>query len=278
MTVLMRNRWSLAALLVVIPISAQAQQAATEWHPALKERWQNLDTWTVVTPEDLNMDPAMVLGLRATYHREENILRDPLVEEAGFQFERGWLKGEPIIIARFQTSGDRTGSESGPSGWTMLLDPTSMESLGMISSSSRWGSFATRRTEAGTIRWSLGVDSTEWTDGEVIAAHEPMIELAVWGHVLGGMRLEEGMKFRLQAFPSWIGPAFHVAGQTTFEDTQGQPYRVWAVETNMGKSGWLGITYVRDQAPYFIGFEMRHVETGKVNLRWRLKSFQRLGA
>ena len=272
-----KSRWSFAGLLVIIPMHAQAQQAATEWHPALKERWQDLDTWTLITSADLNIDPAMVVGLRATYRREESLLRDPLVEEAGFQFERGWLKGEPILIARFHTSGDRTRPESGPSGWTMLLNPTSMESLGSVSTSSRWGSFVTRRTETGTINWQLGPDDTEWSDGEAIETHEPMIDLSVWGHVLAGMRLEEGMKFRLQALRAWIGPAFHVAGRTTFEDTQGRSHRVWAVETNMGRNGWLGITYVRDQAPFFMGFEMRHVESGDVNIRWRLKSFQRLG-
>ena len=123
------------------------------------------------------------------------------------------------------------------------------------------------------------MDDTEWSDGEVIEDHEPMIDLSVWGIVLGGMRLEEGMKFRLRAFPSWIGPSFHVAGKTTFEDTHGKAHSVWAVETvtYKGPSGWLGITYVRDEAPYFIGFELRHVETGEVDIRWRLKNFERLG-
>ncbi len=104
-----------------------------------------------------------------------------------------------------------------------------------------------------------------------------MIELSVWGQVLSGLPLKEGMKFRLQSFPSWIGPAFHVAGRTVFEDTEGKPHEVWAVETNMGRSGWLGITYVTEEAPFFIGFEMRHVERGDVNIRWRLKGFQWVG-
>ena len=274
-----KHRWSFAALLLLVPASSPAQQQNTEWHPDLKELWHDADTWTTITPAELNFDPAMMVGLRATYRRGENLVRDPLIEEAGFQFERGWLKGKPIVIARFQTSGDRSRAESGPSGWTTLVDPTSMESLGSMSSSVRWGGFSTRKTETGTIRWRLGVDDTEWSDPEVVEEHEPMIDLSMWGHVLAGMRLEEGMKFRLQAFPSWIGPVFHVAGRTTFEDTQGRTYSVWAVETltYKGRSGWLGITYVRDEAPYFIGFELRHVETGDVEIRWRLKDFQRLG-
>ena len=105
-----------------------------------------------------------------------------------------------------------------------------------------------------------------------------MIELAVWGQALAGLPLEEGMKFRLQSFPNWIGPAFHVAGRTEFADTQGRMHDVWAVETNMGTTGWIGTTYVSTDAPIFIGFEMKHVETGEVNLRWRLKSYRWLGA
>ena len=266
-----RYRWLLVVLWILAPMNAWAQQSATE----RQELWQDSDTWTLIAPADLKPDPAMLVGLRAIYHREESLLSDPLVEEAGFQFDRGWLKGEPILIARFHTSGDRARPESGPSSWMILLDPTSMESLGLMSSNSRWGSLVTRKTETGTLKWRLGVDETDWADGGSIEAHEPMIALSVWGHVLGTMRLQDGMKFRLQAFRSWIGPAFRVAGRTEFEDTQGRPHGVWAVETNMG-SGWIGITYVKDEAPFFMGFEMRHAESGDVKIRWRLKSFQRL--
>ncbi len=271
------SRWSLAALLVLIPMYAQGQQSSTEWHPALKELWQDQASWQLITPSDLNLDPDMLAGRRAVYQRQENLVRDPLTEETGFQFERGWLKGEPILIARFYTSGDPEHAESGPSWWTMTLEPRSMQSFFSVSASSRWGSFVSRRTETGTINWGLRPDSTAWTGPDVTDGHEPMIDLSVWGFVLASLPLADGMKFRLQSFRGFPGSAFHVAGRTMFEDTKGRSHRVWAVETNMGRNGWLGITYVRDQAPFFMGFEMRHVESGDVNIRWRLESFERLG-
>ena len=277
MNVPKRSYWLVAASLVLNPLATQAQPATAEWHPALKELWQDLDSWRLITPSDLKLEPEMLAGLRAVYRREENLVRDPLREEAGFQFERGWLKGEPILIARFYTSGDPEHAESGPSSWTMTLEPRSMQSFASISASTRWGSFASRRTETGTIKWGLRPDSTEWTDPEVIDGHEPMIDLSVWGFVLANLPLEDGMTFRLQAFRGFPGSAFHVAGRAEFEDTQGRPHEVWAVETNMGRSGWLGITYVTEEAPFFMGFEMRHVERGDVNIRWRLKSFEWLG-
>ena len=273
MKALKRRRWLFVAFLALIPLQVQAQESNTDWHPALKELWQDQADWPLVTPADLSLDLERIVGLRAAYLREENLLRDPLREEVAFQFERGWLKGEPILIGRFYTSGDKDDPESGPSSWTTILD-SSMTAHGSISSSARWGSFATRETDSGSIKWRLGTDTDEWSEPEVIDGHEPMLEMSAWGQVLSGLKLEEGMKFQVQAFPAWIGPAFHVAGRTSFEDMQGKRHDVWAVETNMGKSGWIGTTYVSTEAPLFIGFEMRHVETGEVNLRWRLKSYQ----
>ena len=119
-------------------------------------------------------------------------------------------------------------------------------------------------------------------DHRATHSHDPLRFTAVLGGRPKGRRinsflLADGMKFRLQSFRSFLGSAFQVAGRTTFEDTQGPSHRVWAVETNMGRNGWLGITYVRDQAPFFMGFEMRRVESDEVNIRWRLESFERLG-
>ena len=267
---------ALVAFVTVIPISSLAQEAQGEWHPALKEFWQDQDDWEVMTPADVNLDAERLIGLRALYHREEDLLRNPLVEEAGFQFERGWLRGEPILIGRYFTSGDPDRDDSGPSYWTQMLEPTSMRTLGMISASIRWGSFAKRVSDAGTTTttWSMGNDESAWSEPTVIAEHQPVVELSVWAQALAGLPLKEGLKFRLQSQATWIGPFFHVAGRTTFQDTQGKPHEVWQIETNMGRRGWLGISYVSTEAPVLIGFEMKHVESGDVNIRWRLKSYR----
>ena len=82
------------AALSVTPVQSFAQQAAPEWHPALKELWQDLDDWKLITPSDVKLSPDRLVGLRAVYHREESLLSNPLIEEAGFQFEKGWLRGE----------------------------------------------------------------------------------------------------------------------------------------------------------------------------------------
>lgn len=273
-------RVMLVAALLVTSTHARAQERDVEWHPALQAVWQNSDTWTLVTPADLKLDPAMLVGLHATYHRTEGS-QDPLIEEVGFQFERGWLHGEPVLLARYFTSGDRSNPESGPTLWTRILDPRRMENLGSMALSFRFGASATRKTETGTTSWRLGLEDTDWSEPQVREGQEPMIDMAVWAHVLASMQLEEGMNFRLQGIPTWLGQAFHVAGRTTIEDTQGNVYPVWAVETTTWRgesSGWLGITYVRDEAPYFMGFEMRHVESGDVAIRWRLRSFERLSS
>lgn len=265
--------WYFVPVLATIPFPITAQQAA-EWHPALKARWEDHETWRTIAPGDLHLDRERLAGLRAVYERGENLVRDPLLEEAGFQFERGWLEGEPMLIARFYTSGDPNRDTSGPSSWTTVLDPTSMESLIMISTSTRFGSFLKQSSDAGTVSWRLRPDSMQWTEPDVAERREPMIELAVWGFVLSALPLAQDMEFQLQSMPTWIGPAFRVAGRTEFADTQGRQHPVWAVETNMGRAGWIGTTYVSDEAPFFFGFEMRHVETGDVNIRWRLKGFQ----
>ncbi len=81
----------------------------------------------------------------------------------------------------------------------------------------------------------------------------------------------------MQGRATWVGPAFRVRGEASFEDVHGNRHDAWAVETNMGRNGWVGTTYVVDEAPYLIGFEMKHVERGDVNIRWRLKGFTRMG-
>ena len=116
-----------------------------------------------------------------------------------------------------------------------------------------------------------------WSERDFVEGHEPMMDLSLWGHVLASIPLETGKKFRVQAFPSWIGPAFHVRGESEFEDVHGNRHSAWAVETNMGRRGWVGTTYVIDEAPYFIGFEAKHIERGDVNIRWRLKGFSQVG-
>lgn len=272
------SRVLIVAVFLVTAAPSQAQERTEGWHPALQPVWQDSDTWTMVTPADLKVDPAMLIGLRTTYHRTEGS-QDPLIEEVGFQFERAWLRGEPVLLARYFTSGDRSNPESGPTLWTRILDPRRMENLGSMELSFRFGASATRKTETGTINWRLGLDETQWSEPRVHEGQGPMIDMAVWAHVLASMRLKEGMKFRLQGIPTWLGQAFHVTRRTSIEDTQGNVYPVWAVETTTWRgrsSGWLGITYVRDEAPYFMGFEMRHVESGDVAIRWRLRSFERL--
>lgn len=272
------HRLLLVAAFLATSTHVQAQERTDQWHPALQAVWQDSDTWPLVTPADLKVDPAMLVGLRATYYRTEGS-ENPLIEEAGFQFERAWLRGEPVLLALYFTSGDRSNPQSGPTSWTRILDPRQMENLGSMQLSFRFGASATRKTETGTIDWRLGLDETKWSEPRVRDNQGPMIDMAVWAHVLASMRLEEGMKFRLQGIPSWLGQSFHVAGRTTIDDTQGNVYPVWAVETTTWKgrsSGWLGITYVRDEAPYFMGFEMRHVESGDVAIRWRLRSYERL--
>ena len=52
---------------------------------------------------------------------------------------------------------------------------------------------------------------------------------------------------------------------------------MWAVENPEGRSGWIATYYVSNQAPFYYGMESKHVESGEVSRRWRLKSFQRLG-
>ena len=265
-------------ILTLSPVTGHELQAQ-EWHPGLKELWEDSNTWPVITPEHLDVDPEKFIGLRALYQVEEGLRNDPSVQDAIFQFERAARNGDSVILASFSTLGNISEPASAPGWWSGVVEPRSLTMLDWNSASpGKWGLFVNRPAETGTMKWSLGIDQDEWSDPELEEGHGPVFHLSLWGHILAGMNLEEGMKFQLAALrgPAVAHIEHYVAGKTTFEDTSGRQHEVWAVENPAGRSGWIATYYVSDQAPFYYGMESKHVESGEVSRRWRLKSFHRL--
>ena len=273
----------LPSFLVLVALNAdpiQAQSATAEWHPALKDVWEDAETWDLVTPDDLDINPERFAGLRTVYHREWRLLRDnPRGEDVNFQFERGMWRGSPVLTVRFYAAGVPHDTTSGKPGWfNGIVEPRSMRMVN-LSSGGPWGYTVDQTTDSGTVQWRLPPRTTdEWVGPVVTDGHGPVFFDALLGQIFSGIEVVEGMKFRIATLGSGevTITAYRVAGRTRIEDLRGERHEVWAVETPQGRSGWVTTYFVSDRAPYYFGYESKHVESGDVRSRMWLKGFQRL--
>ena len=147
-----------------------------------------------------------------------------------------------------------------------------------MNSGGPWGVIVTEVTETGTSTWRKPPrDGAEWTGPTMTEGHGPVF-LGLEGQILAGMQLEEGMEFRvaLMGRDATVNTPHRVAGRTRIADLSGRQHEVWAVEVLQDRSGWLTTYYVSDQAPFYFGSETKHIDSGQVRFRERMKSFQRL--
>ena len=123
------------------------------------------------------------------------------------------------------------------------------------------------------------IDREGKVESETVHKDHPVFDRWALGHMMAGMDLKEGLKFKMKGlFPGSKAVkkyTLYVGARTTFKDAHGEDRDVWPVMHPMGGTT-LGTYFVDTRPPYLIGFEMMDIKSQEIGMRVTLAEFQSL--
>lgn len=262
----------LAMVTLLFETAAGAQQEITEAAQRVMSLFQDAETWPQVAPGDIESRPGQFDAVRSVYTRATDLGTDsPKQARAVWEIEQSAWEGRPVTRISWLSGG-----AVAPRSSVGYVDQGSGALLYRETSTTR--KIVMTLVEAGELI-DQSVDRDGNVESEIAALEVPAFDRWALGHMMAGMKLQEGMKFKLRGlYPGVKAPVEYpvfVDARTTIQDVHGNSFAVWPVLHPLGGPN-IGTYYVDDRAPYFFGFEARNLLTGEVGMEVRLRHYQRL--
>lgn len=274
----MKTCLQIALLSVLFGTVAPIAEVSAQDRTALPKVFDDQDTWPVTNPGDRTLAAERLLGLRLVHKRAFGVHRDdPNVQDVVYRFEEVAWRGKPAILMMWHRSGD------------LRFDNQSafiIASISDLKTMRVWDETSSNQGEVQKTYVEDDVITTVTRSGDTDAttirlSKSPTGFSQMMPYVLLGLMgdLEVGQKYRMPTIDSSTGEvvfnAYHIARKLTIKDAAGKPVEAFEAQTVLNREpAILGHFYVTEDVPFFVGFEMEFLSTGKIVGRHDLKSFE----
>ena len=275
-----------AAFLTALPTSFLASSALGQQdiHPT-KGAFRDLTDWPQTSPRDVEL--RNFTPFRAVYDRSYRQGAGPNAgdtrkDHVYVTADRVGWDGREAAAITIVDSGIVEHEDTNARVTTMFVDAKNLSALfeiGPIPGKAK--DYYIGRMDPGSVRFSMILTEAQSLEPRSMETDEVGFGPGTWA--IACMDLESGKKIKLGPFFSPGGNTLtstqngHVLGQKDVEDSSGNSYKAWQVETSRNPaSPRVSHLYLIDQPPYYLGTESVNLETGeRTRFAW-LRSFQEL--